>query len=91
MFASDLVDYRSGHQDAAYLDFLAQSCVPAPADAIVMNPPYNRAPAFIAHALDLVPEVYALLRLNFYAAVRKDYPNLYDRFRRCMFSAGACR
>ena len=76
--ASDVTDYEWG-QDAVY-DFLSKRRLPPIAEGIVMNPPYNLAPQFISHALDLVPNVYALLRLNFYAAVRKDYPNLYDRF-----------
>ena len=77
--ASDVTDYEWG-QDAVY-DFLSDRRLPPIAEAIVMNPPYNQAADFVSRALDLVPHVYALLRLNFYAAVRKDYPNLYDRFR----------
>lgn len=54
----------------------------ANSDCIVMNPPYRLATEFIHHALDLAPEVYALLRLNWFSAVRPRHPHLYDRLAR---------
>lgn len=78
VFGTDIVRHP-GSDYPGSLDFLTVQRLPGQCTAIVMNPPYNQAPEFIAHAIDLAPEVYALLRLNFYAAVRKGYPNLYDR------------
>jgi hypothetical protein len=50
-------------------DFLATTVAPPGVDAIVTNPPFGRggrlAVAFIEHALELVPLVVMLLRIDF--------------------------
>lgn len=52
-------------------------------NAIVMNPPYSLAFEFVKHALDLCPEVVALLRLSWLASakrsgwLRANMPNVY--------------
>ena len=76
-FGSD-IDKRHGFKQ---LDFMRAKSCPA-GTAIVMNPPYILAAPFINHALTLVPQIYALLRFNWYAAVRPRYPHLYDRLAR---------
>lgn len=63
--ATDLVDYDSADQDHARRDFLLERCAPDGVEAIVTNPPYKLAGAFVAHALDLCPRVVMLLRLSF--------------------------
>lgn len=64
VFASDLVDYKCPDAQAG-VDFLME--MPRPnVQAIVTNPPYRLAPAFVRHALDMaVPKVCMLLRLAF--------------------------
>jgi hypothetical protein len=65
--ATDLVD-RGIHDIAPRIDFLLERQAPEGVEAIVTNPPYSlcgrRAP-FVAHALELVPRVVLLLRLQF--------------------------
>lgn len=39
-------------------------------DAIVMNPPYSKADAFIAHALVLAPRVFALVELPWISGIQ---------------------
>jgi hypothetical protein len=63
-------------------DFLAITRPALDVEAIVMNPPYVLAAPFVSHALELVDEVYCLLRLNWFAAVRPAYPHIYDRLNR---------
>ena len=49
-------------------DFLAQDRAPPGVECICCNPPYRhcgRSAPFVAHALDLVPYVFLLLRLAF--------------------------
>ena len=52
-------------------DFLAETKMLAGCEAIVTNPPYRHANEFVAHALDLAPRVYLLLRLAFLESVRR--------------------
>jgi len=60
--ASDIVDY--GGLDFTQ-DFLTTVMAPTGCGAIVTNPPYRIASAFVRHALDLGVDVYLLLRLAF--------------------------
>ena len=61
---SDIADY--GRPDCfAQRDFLLERKAPDGCEGIVTNPPYRLAAEFIAHALELVPFVAALLRLTF--------------------------
>ena len=48
-------------------DFLEHQSAPSGAECIVTNPPYNRKllNEFVAHALDLAPQVMMLVRLSF--------------------------
>ena len=64
VIATDLVDYACP-DSAAGVDFLMELRAPDGVPAIVTNPPFKNAEAFVAKALDLVPEVYMLLRLAF--------------------------
>jgi hypothetical protein len=68
VIASDLVDY--GALDFVR-DFLAVTEAPADVEAVITNPPYKIAGEFAARALDLVPEVYLLLRLAFLESVKR--------------------
>jgi hypothetical protein len=68
--ATDLVDYGvDGH--AAGVNFLTERSAPAGIEVIVTNPPFKIADAFVRHALDLVPHVYLLLRIQFLASKRR--------------------
>lgn len=69
VIASDLVDYRErGLGDQLHgVDFELERQMPGMAQAIVTNPPFKRADAFVLHALDLAPKVAMLLRLGFIA------------------------
>lgn len=72
VFASDLIDYRSEHQDWTGWDFL----LPAPEQpdgiqAIVTNPPFKLAQEFVARALEMAPLVVMLLRLAFLESERR--------------------
>jgi hypothetical protein len=52
-------------------DFLTTVLPPKGCGAIVTNPPYQHAEQFARHALDLVPNVYLLLRLAFLESLRR--------------------
>lgn len=52
-------------------DFFTQSKAPAGCTTIITNPPYRNATEFAQHALELLPDVYLLLRLAFYESVRR--------------------
>jgi hypothetical protein len=66
VLATDLVDYRTPLQDAHGIDFLALgSADPSSGRAIITNPPYMHAVAFVRRALELSPWVAMLLRLAF--------------------------
>lgn len=57
--STDLVDYEYGKDG---VDFLMEWSAPQGVEAIVTNPPYKNADAFIRKGLELVPTVYMLLR-----------------------------
>lgn len=66
VLSTDIHDYHSPHQDLAGMDFLQVYEPPYEGiDAIVMNPPFYADFECLDRALDLVPKVYALLRLTF--------------------------
>lgn len=67
--AHDLVDYGCPDSKSAR-DFLMEREAPAGVPAIVTNPPFKLATQFVAHAIDLVPEVYMLLRVAFLEGLR---------------------
>lgn len=71
VFASDLVHYDSPDQDAHGVDFLLERVAPEGFEAIVTNPPYRLADAFVTHALDLADTVAMLLRLAFLEGKRR--------------------
>lgn len=63
VYASDIKRY--GCRGMVRADFLTARAPPAGVDAIVTNPPFRDAQAFVAHALELCPLVVMLLRLAF--------------------------
>lgn len=65
VYATDLVDYDSPDQDMAGWDFLMERQMPIGVQAIVTNPPFKNASAFVRKALELCPKVYMLMRLAF--------------------------
>jgi hypothetical protein len=74
VFATDLVDYESPDQDSAGVDFLIPGIAESHFDggrAIVTNPPFKNAEAFIERALVFAPYVAMLLRLNFLESVKR--------------------
>lgn len=69
VIAHDLVDW--GCPDSvARRDFLMERKAPDGAECIVMNPPFKIAEEFVEHAIETVPEVYALLRVAFLEGLR---------------------
>jgi len=52
-------------------DFFTQSKAPAGTTTIITNPPYQQAQRFAEHAINLVPDVFLLLRLAFLEAIRR--------------------
>ena len=64
VIATDLVKYDCPDSQSG-IDFLMEREAPSGVPAIVTNPPFKLAEKFVAHALDLCPEVYMLLRLAF--------------------------
>lgn len=71
VYASDLVDYESPHQDHAGWDFLSERHLPTGVGAIVTNPPFKNASEFVSHGLALCPLVIMLLRLAFLESARR--------------------
>ena len=71
IIATDLVDYELANQDFGRRDFLFERSAPAGVEAIITNPPFKLAGEFVAHALDLCPRVYMLLRLAFLESDRR--------------------
>lgn len=71
VYATDLVDYASPDQDESGWDFLLERQCPIGVEAIVTNPPFKNAEAFVAHALELCPKVVMLLRLAFLESERR--------------------
>jgi hypothetical protein len=68
VIASDVVEYGFPLDFTA--DFLT-ALPPKSCGAIITNPPYRDAERFVAHALNLVPRVYLLLRLAFLESERR--------------------
>lgn len=67
VIAHDLSDW--GCPDSiAHRDFLMERT--APASCCVMNPPFALAEDFVEHAIELCPEVHALLRVAFLEGLR---------------------
>ena len=64
VYATDLVD-RGCPDSESRVDFLLEPPPPFPVAAIVTNPPYALAQAFVERALSLAPKVVMLLRLAF--------------------------
>ena len=69
VIAHDLVDYGCP-DSSAKRDFLMERKSPDGVPAIVTNPPFKLAEEFVEHALELVPEVYMLLRVAFLEGLR---------------------
>jgi hypothetical protein len=68
VIASDLIDY--GYDEYVW-DFLDQYMAPTGTEAIITNPPFREAEAFVKRALDLCPRVVMLLRLAFLESERR--------------------
>lgn len=67
--ATDLVDY--GCPDSRpNIDFLMERTAPDDVLAIVTNPPFKLAEEFVEKAIELVPEVYMLMRVAFLEGLR---------------------
>jgi hypothetical protein len=64
VLASDLVDYGCPTHFTRR-DFLMELKAPERCEAIITNPPFKLASQFAAHALELCPKLYMLLRLAF--------------------------
>lgn len=74
VYATDLVNYDSPHQDDWGIDFLLAWQLPGVASigSIITNPPYMNADAFVRHALTFgVAKVCMLLRLAFLESARR--------------------
>lgn len=69
VIASDLIDYGQPTHFGGR-DFLKEP-LPAGVEAIITNPPYQLAEAFVRHALELSPLVLMLLRLAFLESQRR--------------------
>lgn len=71
VYATDLVDYTSPDQDEVGWDFLLEFQLPIGVEAIITNPPFKNAQAFVEKALSLCPKVIMLLRLAFLESQRR--------------------
>jgi hypothetical protein len=71
--ATDIANYGIPITPPGYWnrDFLLETDAPEGTEAIVTNPPFQRAEEFVAHALDLAPLVVMLLRSAFYESERR--------------------
>ncbi len=67
--ATDLVDWGCPDSQSG-IDFLMERKAPDGVPAIITNPPFKLADEFAAHAIELVPEVYLLMRLAFLEGMR---------------------
>ena len=67
--ATDLVDWGCPKSESA-IDFLMERKAPEGVPAIVTNPPFKLGDEFASHAIELVPEVYLLMRLAFFEGYR---------------------
>jgi methylase of polypeptide subunit release factors len=68
--ATDLNDWGCP-ESSARIDLLMERTAPPHCHCIITNPPYRLAEPFIAHALQLVPEVAMLCRLAFLESTRR--------------------
>jgi hypothetical protein len=68
--ATDLVDYGCPESEGRR-DFLFERSAPPDVEAIVTNPPFKLAEAFVQRARQLVPRTYMLLRLAFLESERR--------------------
>lgn len=68
VYASDLIDYGYG---SGGINFLTARRAPKGVEAIVTNPPFKDAQAFVEKGLELVPRVVMLLRLAFLESERR--------------------
>lgn len=71
VLATDLVEYQSPYQDQSGFDFLLPFSMPEGVEAIVTNPPFKNAEAFVSKALSICPKVVMLLRLAFIESERR--------------------
>jgi hypothetical protein len=65
------VGARGGFPLHFVADFFSRTCAPAGITTILTNPPYREAQRFAEHALELVSDVYLLLRLAFLESIRR--------------------
>lgn len=72
VYATDLVDYDVPDQDEARWDFLFERQVPIGVEAIITNPPFKNAIAFVRHALQLCDRVVMFLPFSFYEGTTRD-------------------
>jgi hypothetical protein len=68
---TDLVDYGVDPTATYGVDFLKTRELPPGITCILTNPPYSIANEFVAHALELCPNVVMLLRLAFLESERR--------------------
>lgn len=69
VIATDLVDYGCENSEGGR-DFLMETMAPRGVDCIVTNPPFKNATEFVAHAIELAPDVHMLLRVAFLEGLR---------------------
>lgn len=70
VWATDLVNYGCPDSEVQ-IDFLMERQSRIDVEAIVTNPPFKNAEAFVEHALALCPRVIMLLRLAFLESERR--------------------
>jgi hypothetical protein len=68
---TDLIDYGVDSTAIYGVDFLQATVPPPGVTTILTNPPYSIANDFVAHALELCPNVMMLLRLAFLESERR--------------------
>ena len=71
VYATDIKDWGCPDSQSR-VDFLLEPLAPACIEAIVTNPPYMLANAFVSHAVLLAPLVYMLLPLQFLEGGQRD-------------------
>jgi hypothetical protein len=86
IIASDLVDY--GFPLHFVADFLKMTTAPVGVEAILTNPPFKAAAAFVAKALELCPRVFMLMRLAFYEAGELNNKRLDRHLRALVLDSG---
>jgi hypothetical protein len=86
VIASDLVDY--GFPLHFVADFLKMTTAPVGVEAILTNPPFKAAAAFVARALELCPRVFMLMRLAFYEAGELNNKRLDRHLRALVLDSG---